>query len=132
MNAPLLCLDFDGVIHSFTSGWKGALKIPDPPVEGAIEWIRNLLGHSDNDVLGIRYIDFRLSIYSARSRYFLGRKAMKRWLMRYGLTKNEIKLIDFPLMKPQLYLQIDDRALTFTGKFPTIEEMKNFRPWHKK
>jgi hypothetical protein len=50
MNAPILCLDFDGVIHSFKSGWKGAGKIPDPPVEGAIEWIRSLLGCSDREV----------------------------------------------------------------------------------
>lgn len=35
--------DFEGVIHSHTSGWKGATIIPDPPVPGikeAIEKIR--------------------------------------------------------------------------------------------
>ena len=68
MNAPLLCLDFDGVIHSFKSGWKGATNIPDPPVEGAIDWLRSLLGRPINEDTGLRYIDFRLAIYSARSR----------------------------------------------------------------
>ena len=36
---PIICLDFDGVIHSYTSGWKGAAVIPDPPVPGALEFI---------------------------------------------------------------------------------------------
>ena len=31
MPKPILCLDFDGVVHSYTSGWKGADVIPDPP-----------------------------------------------------------------------------------------------------
>lgn len=31
MGKPILCLDFDGVIHSYASGWKGADVIPDPP-----------------------------------------------------------------------------------------------------
>lgn len=32
--------DFDGVIHSYTSGWKGATVIPDPPVPGIKEAIK--------------------------------------------------------------------------------------------
>jgi hypothetical protein len=131
MNAPILCVDFDGVIHSCKSGWKGATQIPDPPVDGAIEWLKRLLGRPTSEEPGIRFFDFRLAIYSARSQRLFGRRAMKKWLMKYSLSKSEIRLIDFPLMKPQLYLQIDDRAITFTGTFPTVEEMKNFQPWYK-
>lgn len=38
---PILCLDFDGVIHSYSSGWKGADVIPDPLVAGALQFIRD-------------------------------------------------------------------------------------------
>ncbi len=128
---PILCLDFDGVIHRYDSGWQGPRNIPDPPVEGAIEWIRSLLGCPENVGIGPRYLDFRVAIYSSRSRYLFARGAMKRWLIKHGLTKYEVELISFPLMKPPAFLQIDDRAMTFKGTFPSVEEMKEFKPWNK-
>lgn len=39
MYIPTVSFDFDGVIHSYRSGWKGAAVIPDPPVEGIKEVI---------------------------------------------------------------------------------------------
>ena len=130
---PVICIDFDGVIYSYKSGWKGARNIPDPPVEGAIEWIRSLLAFTDNEGNRPKHPKFRVAIYSGRSRFIFGRRAMKKWLMKNGLSKEEVKLIDFPLKKPvDLFLQIDDRAITFTGAFPTFEEIKNFKPWHTK
>jgi len=128
---PILCLDFDGVLHSYKSGWKGPRNIPDEPVKGAIEWVRSLLGCPDNEGIGDRYKDFKIYIYSARSKSFLGRQAMKKWLLKWGLTSYEIELIRFPLFKPPAHLQIDDRAWTFKGKFPTAKQMKEFKPWNK-
>jgi hypothetical protein len=43
MAKPILSLDFDGVIHSYTSGWKGADVIADPPVPGAFQFIGEAL-----------------------------------------------------------------------------------------
>ena len=42
MYQPTVVFDFDGVIHSFKSGWKGAAEIPDPPVDGIQQVIENL------------------------------------------------------------------------------------------
>ena len=57
---------------------------------------------------------------------------MKRWLLLWGFPADKIENLRFPLMKPPAFLQIDDRAITFTGVFPSTEEMKAFRPWNKK
>lgn len=73
---PILCLDFDGVIHSYTSGWKGPRNIPDPPVPGALEFIVELMTQEH----------FQLMIYSSRSRYFGARRAMKKWLRKQYLA----------------------------------------------
>ena len=64
----LLCLDFDGVIHSYSNGWKGPRTIPDAPVPGALEFIALALESMD------------VAIYSSRSHALFGRWAMKAWL----------------------------------------------------
>lgn len=133
MSAPILCLDFDGVLNSYSSGWKGARNIPDPPVPGAIEWLDSLVEDGEAVcAMAPRFRDFDVCIYSSRSRYWGGRKAMKKWLLKWGFRADKLENIRFPLMKPPAFLQIDDRAITFTGTFPSVQEMLAFKPWHKK
>ncbi len=138
---PILCLDFDGVIHSYASGWKGASVIIDPPNPGAIE-----------AVLGFIDAGFRVSIFSSRSKSLFGRWAMKRWLGKaiaaHWLAGNTppclsdaecerdayelIHRIEWPWFKPSAFVTIDDRALTFTGEWPTPAEIRRFKPWNKR
>lgn len=122
---PILCLDFDGVIHSYESGWKGATEIPDPPVPGALEFIHEALNH------------FEVHIFSSRSNHPGGIAAMKYWL--YDHAEKHFKcdcpwvtLVRWPQSKPPALITIDDRAITFTGVWPDMETLKTFQPWNKK
>lgn len=131
---PIICVDFDGVVHSYTSGWKGVDVIPDPPVPGAIDW---LLAHLPvPDALGMspEYIGPEAVIYSSRSKQRGGIEAMKCWLVKWGVDDWYFRddILKFPTQKPAAFLTIDDRAICFNGTFPTTEQMMAFVPWNKK
>lgn len=114
-----LCVDFDGVLHSYASGWKGAAVIPDPPVKGAIPWLVLMTSHFD------------VAVFSSRNHQDGGVVAMARWLEDNGLPAEVLARISFPTAKPAAHLTIDDRAVRFDGEFPTVEEVSSFRPWWK-
>ena len=122
--APILCLDFDGVIHSYDSGWKGATVIPDPPVPGALEFLKAATER------------FTVAIYSTRSSVTGGRIAMSRWLDHHaglvGMRGNWLDRIEWPGEKPPALVTLDDRALTFTGTWPDLDALLNFKPWNKR
>lgn len=147
MSKPILCLDFDGVLHGYQSGWRGARTVPDPPVPGAMKFLIDALDH------------FEVAIHSSRSRYFGGRGAMKAWLRHHlcehfwagggtdvsnlyasadydehYLLKADliVKRISFPLWKPPAHVTLDDRAVTFEGAWPAMEHLKNFKPWNRR
>lgn len=116
----ILCLDFDGVIHSYTSPWVSADVIPDPPVDGAIEFMRRASG------------EFVIAIFSSRSHQTGGIEAMQAWLRKYGADDALMADIQFPQEKPPAFVTIDDRALTFDGTWPSVETLKYFKPWNRK
>jgi hypothetical protein len=154
MGVKIISLDFDGVIHSYKSGWEGPRTIVDEPVNGALEFIVTALKK------------YEVHIFSSRSHYFLGRSAMKRWLRkqyfdvaiagwdytpewmqhRISLTafadpwQDEVTRasrriiwdINWPKTKPPAHLTIDDRAMQFNGDWPDFEEIEIFKPWNKR
>ena len=127
--SKILCVDFDGVLHSYTSGWQGAGVINDPPVIGAMDWLHRMWCTGNYEV----------HIYSSRSKDVEGIKAMQTWLLEWleaeQLGENAaIAIVDdlhFPTQKPPAYLTIDDRAICFRGTFPSLQELDNFTPWNK-
>ena len=106
--------DFDGVIHSYTSGWKGATVIPDPPVPGikeAIEKIRQL---------------YHVVVVSSRCSSSEGVTA----IMDY-LKANDIVVDDVVMEKPPAVVYIDDRAIRFNGDpSDLLNQIVSFKPWN--
>lgn len=133
MTNPIICVDFDGVIHSYTSGWKGVSVVPDDPVPGAIEWLMEHLPVPDALGMAPTYKGPEVVIYSSRSKSWFGRRAMKKWLIKHGLPHWYItdNILKFPVKKPAAFLTIADRAICFNGSFPSSEEMMAFKPWNK-
>lgn len=108
--------DFDGVIHSYISGWKGIDNIPDPPVNGIREAIYNIRK------------EYKVVIVSTRCADKYGKMAMEEWL-----REHEIYVDDIVTEKPPAIVYIDDRAITFDGKSELLlEKIKSFVPWNKK
>jgi hypothetical protein len=106
-----ICLDFDGVIHSYRSGWKGESNIPDPPIHG----VREAISH-----LRKRY---RVVIHSSRSATEEGCDAIRKWLARH-----DIEVDDVCMHKPPALVYVDDRAIPFTGDWQqTIADINDFR-----
>jgi hypothetical protein len=139
MEKPILCVDFDGVIHSYTSGWKGETVIPDPPVRGAIKWLWKATEWFD------------VQIYSSRSKSPNAIIEMKRWLIQHSVDQlgldhpmagaggsvdgfNIPYPIKFASEKPAAFLTIDDRAICFEGEWDDLEpaDLLNFKPWNKR
>ena len=150
---PTLCLDFDGVIHSYRRGWQEG-RIYDEPPAGTGEML-------------LRYLAiYSVAIFSSRSKNLRLRWAMKRYVGKiiedaaFGYadladaawaavsgkpadwrpwTAGDVQeqareiaaAIRYPWFKPAATVTIDDRALTFTGNWAdfTPEKLRTFQPW---
>jgi hypothetical protein len=126
---PILCLDFDGVIHSYATGWTGADHIHDKPVDGAMKFLTDAVEHFD------------VHIYSSRSNQAGGIRAMKKWVERelfayWGahatVADDTFAALKWPKEKPPALVTIDDRAICFDGTWPSLETLKGFKPWNKR
>ena len=114
----ILCVDFDGVINSYSSGWQGADVISDPPVKGAVEFLLEAINY------------FRVMVFSSRSCQLGGIKAMQEYLELY--SKGLSSLVEWPTEKPSAFVTIDDRVICFDGTWPTMQFLKEFKPWNKR
>lgn len=111
-----VAVDFDGVIHRYDSPWVDAETIPDPPVDGAIEWLNAIAD------------DFDVVIFTTRGATLEGRIAVGEWLDNLGFTRYR----EVTAHKVAALIYLDDRAMRFDGKhFPTPTEIHQARPWNK-
>ena len=134
MKKPILCVDFDGVVHLYTSPWTDACTISDGPVPGALEWLWRATEW------------FEVVVYSSRSKEVQAIVAMRAW-MRTESSKiwdhdhpmafangPDTYPITFAHEKPAAFLTIDDRAICFEGDWSELDptELLKFKPWNKR
>lgn len=130
---PILCVDFDGVIHSYTSGWKGVAVVADPPVPGALKWLWKATEWFD------------VQVYSSRSKEPEGISAMVDWFLTWAgkelggehpmaVESGPHYPITFAAQKPAAFLTIDDRAICFQGDWSELDpaDLLGFQPWNKR
>lgn len=116
----IVLVDFDGVIHSYKSGWLGVDKIPDHPVKGAFGWLTEMVEHFD------------VRIFSARCNDTAGVVAMIKWFRKWQLPEEVLQRLGFEPGKPSAFALIDDRAIAFAGSFAGLgrEQLGRFVPWY--
>jgi hypothetical protein len=106
-----VCLDFDGVLHSYRSGWCGADVIPDPPIHGTRESVALLRQQ------------YRVVVSSSRCHTPEGRQAVRTWLEKHQIAVDEVCE-----HKPPAYVYVDDRAVRFRGNWDDlITDIREFR-----
>ncbi len=114
MEKKTVAFDFDGVIHSYVSGWKGTTNIPDPPVPGIKEAIDEL-----------RADGYHVVVFSTRCQQPAGAFAIETYLSENGIEVDEIVA-----EKPIAICYIDDRAICFNGNANVIpEKVRTFKTW---
>jgi len=147
MKKYTIAIDFDGVIHSYTSPWVAPHVIPDGPVPGVIEWLHATIQ------------DFEVVILTTRGKTWRGRRAVRRWLRHYAgdgwwfdetesrlepgsisgdpgieivTSSRGLERVSVTAVKHAALVYIDDRAFRFDGaNLPTAQQIHAARPWNK-
>lgn len=111
-----IAIDFDGVIHKYSQGWKDG-TIYDPPIDGALDAIRLIQQHD------------AVVIHTTRDP-----QQVADWLGEYDIPcrvdwtsvfwdNREVVLVTN--RKPAAYVYIDDRGLWFLNWHQTINALRN-------
>lgn len=117
MSRRTVIFDFDGVIHSYTSGWKGIDVIPDEPVSGIREVIDELRNEHGYEVV----------VVSTRCAEARGADAVIKWLRAHGITVDRVRAV-----KPPAIVSVDDRCICFCGDTRgLVEKIRSFRPYRE-
>lgn len=143
-----IAIDFDGVVHSYSKGWKDG-SVYDLPIDGVFESIKQLFDQG-----------YSVFIFSTRSS-----RQIKRWLIplimdsdyivngigndpaeyiwpKYGFTCkripfwkkfwNEKNVLGITKRKLPAHVYVDDRALLFKGSWKvTLDEIRNFKTYQQ-
>lgn len=112
MSKKTLAIDFDGVIHAYTTGWSDG-DLYDLPVEGALYALSKL----EKDYKLVIFTTRAAEEHAAKFEGLTGEAAIRKWL-DYWCEREGIALAfhyEITAVKPAAIAYIDDRAVRFTN-----------------
>lgn len=121
--ALVVALDFDGTVYA--GPFTAADEITGLPNAGAIEWVREelrrghrLIIHTCRLTTTYEGCPFPVDRHKDPAAVVL---ALRAWFMLHGLTEAEVDALEFWTRpgKPWANEYLDDRAVRFSGVFPT-------------
>lgn len=134
---PTIAVDFDGVVHQYVSPWTSPVDIHDPPVPGALDFLRRLIGSG-----------WRVIIHTARlmnngpsagtdvpEMGLIPRvQAIREWFRAHDAQDVELAVSFWTAGgKPHADVYLDDRALRFDGVWPSDEVLADAKvPWNRR
>ena len=113
MGKKTIVFDFDGVIHSYVSGWQGMDIIADSPnwdVPPVIEALRD--------------DGYEVVVVSTRCADPAGKAAVVAYLEDNGIEVDGVMA-----EKPPALVYVDDRAVCYKPGMDLLEEIITFKPW---
>ena len=95
-----IAVDFDGVIHRYSRGWRDG-SIYDRPVDGAVAALTTLQDRG-----------YHIVVFSTRADSPTGQAAIRDWMAEEGFNVGEMQITD---RKLPAIAYVDDRAVRFTN-----------------
>jgi hypothetical protein len=135
----VLSIDIDGTAYSYLEGYKGDTHIEGPPNPGFTEIMAQYVKQFTVVLISSRF-------NSVRTRR-PAMQAVTDWLRHHEIPGSEIvyhwndwhdwsnafdeECIILCASRPPSLRTIDDRGYHFTGTWPTVQELTNFKVWNK-
>lgn len=116
-----ICVDFDGVIHDYSKGWRG-IDVYDKPIKGAKEGLQAL-----------RAAGWTIIIFTTRN----DTPKLREFLDAHGLVydyinENPLQPVGSEHGKLLEDVYLDDKGITFDGDWEkSINAIQNFKTWQK-
>lgn len=113
-----VCLDFDGVIHSYKKRWINEKFIPDPPVEGVKDFIDKLR------------VFRRVVVKSVRCEISdAGMQAVKDYLAKHDIEVDGV----VKTCPRNASVLLDDKVIRFNGVYSDelLDKLTDFVPWNR-
>jgi len=109
--SPILSIDFDGVIHPYTDGFKGK-GVFDSPLPYAVAGMKAL-----------KSLGYDLYVWTCRKDLNVVTQYLKENLIPFDKVTSRTKISSA--------IYVDDRGLRFNGSWPDlVQEIESFKLWY--